>query len=78
MFSFYKDGHQECCGVRKVEPLKKKLGELKAWITGVRKDQSQTRTELKLVHFDKAFKGQNNGDLVKFNPLSNMKGKDLW
>ena len=26
LFSFYEDGHKECCGVRKVQPLKKKLG----------------------------------------------------
>jgi len=38
MFSFFKDGHKECCTVRKVNPLKKKLGSLKAWITGIRVD----------------------------------------
>eukprot|EP00889_Picochlorum_renovo_P001188 jgi/Picre1/28218/NNA_003624.t1 len=40
MFSFYEDGHQECCRVRKVRPLRKQLKGLKAWITGQRKDQS--------------------------------------
>src|SRR5262245_36006785 len=34
LFSFYKDGHKECCGVRKVEPLVRALKPLKAWITG--------------------------------------------
>ena len=34
LFSFYEDGHQECCGIRKVEPLKRKLTHLDAWITG--------------------------------------------
>lgn len=38
MFSFYKDGHNECCNIRKVAPLRKQLSGLKAWITGVRKD----------------------------------------
>jgi len=38
MFSFFKDGHKECCTVRKVNPLRKKLGTLKAWITGIRVD----------------------------------------
>ena len=40
LFSFYEDGHKECCGVRKIAPLKRKLTTLDAWITGQRKDQS--------------------------------------
>ena len=40
MFSFFEDGHKECCGVRKVQPLRRKLKTLKAWVTGQRKDQS--------------------------------------
>ncbi len=42
LFSFFEDGHQECCGVRKVQPLRKKLATLDGWITGQRKDQSPT------------------------------------
>jgi phosphoadenosine phosphosulfate reductase len=34
LFSFYKDGHKECCGIRKVEPLVRALAPLKAWVTG--------------------------------------------
>ena len=45
LFSFYEDGHKECCGVRKIAPLKRKLTTLNAWFTGQRKDQSPgTRT----------------------------------
>ncbi|TAN46392.1 MAG: phosphoadenosine phosphosulfate reductase, partial [Candidatus Methanoperedens sp.] len=40
LFSFYKDGHKECCDVRKVDPLKRALSTVDAWITGQRKDQS--------------------------------------
>ncbi len=40
MFSFYRDGHKECCTIRKVKPLKRALGGLNAWITGQRRDQS--------------------------------------
>src|SRR4029077_20305228 len=40
LFSFYVDGHHECCGIRKVEPLTRALAPLSAWITGQRKDQS--------------------------------------
>lgn len=84
LFSFYEDGHQECCRVRKVRPLRKKLGTLKAWITGQRKDQSPgTRTNIPTVQLDPAFKGSVDGkdaegDLIKFNPLANMSGSDVW
>jgi phosphoadenosine phosphosulfate reductase len=40
LFSFYVDGHRECCGIRKVDALKRKLAHVDAWITGQRKDQS--------------------------------------
>src|SRR5262245_7718557 len=47
LFSFYKDGHKECCGIRKVEPLVRALKPLNAWVTGQRKDQSPgTRAEI--------------------------------
>ena len=77
MFSFYKDGHAECCGVRKVGPLKKKLSSLDAWITGVRQDQSVTRTNLPVVQKDPVFPGRG-GNLVKYNPLSSVSKEDVW
>jgi phosphoadenosine phosphosulfate reductase len=46
LFSFYEDGHSECCGVRKIKPLKRKLSTLDAWITGQRQDQIVTRTSV--------------------------------
>ena len=50
MFSFYEDGHGECCRVRKVRPLRRQLSGLKAWITGQRKDQSPgTRAAVPVV-----------------------------
>lgn len=79
MFSFYQDGHQECCRVRKVRPLRKKLGTLKAWITGQRKDQSPgTRTAVPVVQVDPAFKGLNDSVLMKYNPLSNVSSREVW
>nr|ABV44411.1 adenosine 5'-phosphosulfate reductase [Euglena gracilis] len=78
MFSFYEDGHKECCGVRKVGPLKRQLGTLKAWITGVRKDQSETRVALPVVQVDEVFKGKDGGPLIKWNPLSNQTSSDVW
>lgn len=50
LFSFYEDGHQECCRVRKVRPLRRALKGLRAWITGQRKDQSPgTRANVPIV-----------------------------
>jgi adenylyl-sulfate reductase (glutathione) len=78
MFSFYRDGHQECCGVRKVEPLRRQLSGLKAWITGQRRDQSPTRGTVPVVQLDPAFKGQGGGPLVKWNPLANRSRDEVW
>ena len=78
LFSFYKDGHKECCGVRKVEPLVRALKPLKAWITGQRRDQSPgTRAEVPVVQIDPTF-GAPERPLVKFNPLANWSSKDVW
>ena len=78
LFSFYKDGHKECCGVRKVEPLVRALKPLKAWITGQRRDQSPgTRAEVPVAQIDPTF-GSPERPLVKFNPLANWTSKDVW
>lgn len=78
LFSFYEDGHSECCGIRKVEPLKRKLAGLDAWITGQRKDQSlDTRQEIPEVQLDTAF-GSDSKPLVKFNPLLNWSSAQVW
>ena len=61
LFSFYKDGHKECCGIRKVIPLRRKLLNLDAWITGQRKDQSpDTRNDVPIVERDAAFSTSEN------------------
>ncbi|KAK6797717.1 hypothetical protein RDI58_005419 [Solanum bulbocastanum] len=81
LFSFYEDGHQECCRVRKVRPLRRALKGLRAWITGQRKDQSPgTRSEIPIVQVDPSFEGLNGGagSLVKWNPVANVDGKDIW
>ncbi|KAK9151720.1 hypothetical protein Syun_010029 [Stephania yunnanensis] len=62
LFSFYEDGHQECCRVRKVRPLRRALKGLRAWITGQRKDQSPgTRAEIPVVQVDPSFEGLDGG-----------------
>ena len=77
LFSFYEDGHQECCGIRKVAPLRRKLSTLDAWITGQRKDQSPTRANVPIVQVDNAFSGDDR-QLIKFNPLANWTSADVW
>jgi phosphoadenosine phosphosulfate reductase len=78
LFSFYEDGHHECCGIRKVEPLKRKLAHLDAWITGQRKDQSlDTRQNIPEVQIDTAFSTPGH-PLVKFNPLLNWSSAQVW
>ncbi|PIA57802.1 hypothetical protein AQUCO_00500017v1 [Aquilegia coerulea] len=81
LFSFYEDGHQECCRVRKVRPLRRALKGLRAWITGQRKDQSPgTRAEIPVVQVDPSFEGTEGGpgSLIKWNPVANVDGVDIW
>lgn len=78
LFSFYEDGHQECCGVRKIAPLRNKLATLDAWITGQRRDQSPgTRNDVSLIEEDSAFPGRN-GTLTKYNPLALWSSAQVW
>ena len=77
LFSFFVDGHKECCGVRKVEPLRRILKTKRAWITGQRKDQSATRIALDTVENDQAFEGIE-GPLIKFNPLADWSSEQVW
>ncbi|MGH9378355.1 MAG: phosphoadenylyl-sulfate reductase [Terriglobia bacterium] len=77
LFSFYRDGHKECCTIRKVEPLKRALHGLDAWVTGQRRDQSpSTRTHVAVAEIDRTF--SNGRQLVKFNPLANWSSKQVW
>ena len=78
LFSFYEDGHSECCGIRKVEPLRRKLANVDAWITGQRKDQSvDTRQAVPEVQIDGAFSTPEH-TLIKFNPLLNWTSAQVW
>lgn len=78
LFSFYEDNHQECCGIRKVGPLRRKLLTLDAWVTGQRKDQSPgTRASIPVVQNDKVF-ARPNETLTKYNPLVNWSSKQVW
>lgn len=78
LFSFYEDGHKECCDIRKVAPLRRKLSTLDAWITGQRKDQNpSTRANVPVIQVDTAFSSEEK-PLIKFNPLSHWTSADVW
>ena len=77
LYSFYRDGHKECCGVRKIVPLRRKLLTVDAWITGQRKDQSPTRANVPVMEADTAFSTAEH-PLYKFNPLSNWSSEQVW
>lgn len=78
LFSFYEDGHKECCGIRKVAPLSRKLATLDAWITGLRQSQNpSTRAEVSPRAPDPAFSG-NGATLFKVNPLHDWSLEDVW
>lgn len=61
-----------CCRLRKVEPLEGVLKGLKAWITGIRREQAPTRAGAREVEWDRKF------GLVKVNPLVRWTWDELW
>jgi phosphoadenosine phosphosulfate reductase len=63
---------KECCRVRKVEPLGRALAGNKAWITGQRRAQSATRSDLRVEEDDPAH------FMTKFNPLADWSEEDVW
>lgn len=78
LFSFYEDGHGECCGIRKVEPLRRMLKTLDAWASGQRRDQSPaTRSGIAVIEQDSTFSGAS-GALVKLNPLAGWTSTQVW
>jgi phosphoadenosine phosphosulfate reductase len=62
----------ECCSLRKVEPLRRKLATLDAWVTGVRRDQTLERQSIRKVDWDYKF------NLVKISPLANWTREMIW
>lgn len=72
---FYKsvDNRLLCCQVRKVRPLTKHLATLDAWITGLRRDQWASRTNIRKVELD-----HDHGGIVKLNPLAEWTEDEVW
>lgn len=63
---------RRCCEIRKVEPLRRALAGRRAWITGLRSEQSETRSHLGVQAFDPVH------GIEKFNPLIDWSAEDVW
>lgn len=74
LFSFREslENRHECCAIRKVEPLSRALAGLKGWVTGMRREQSVTRSDLQAIERDEL-----NGGILKINPLLDWSEQDL-
>ncbi|HWB22823.1 MAG TPA: phosphoadenylyl-sulfate reductase [Gaiellaceae bacterium] len=62
-----------CCNVRKVRPLTKHLHTLDAWVTGLRRDQWASRTNIRKVEID-----HDHGAVIKLNPLAEWTEQEVW
>jgi phosphoadenosine phosphosulfate reductase len=74
-FSFRRgiEERKECCAIRKLEPLSRALAGRSAWLTGLRREQSVTRAEVKPVEVDSA-----HGGIFKLNPLADWTEAQVW
>ncbi len=75
LFSFRDslENRHECCRIRKVEPLARALRGLSGWITGLRREQSVTRSDVRPLEIDRV-----HGGIVKINPLAEWTWEDVW
>jgi phosphoadenosine phosphosulfate reductase len=63
---------KKCCEVRKVIPLRRELATLDAWVTGLRREQAETRTQVERIAWDAGF------GLIKLNPLADWTTDQVW
>ncbi|MBM4405546.1 MAG: phosphoadenylyl-sulfate reductase [Chloroflexi bacterium] len=68
----WKRDPDKCCDLRKVEPNRKAMATVDAWITGLRKDQSKSREATPVLQWDEGF------DVVKVNPLASWTEDQAW
>ena len=62
----------QCCALRKVEPLKRKLATLDAWVTAIRRVQTADRAGVRKIEWDAKF------NLVKINPMADWTREQIW
>lgn len=68
----WKRNPNRCCYLRKVRPLRNYLSDKKAWVTGVRRNQSETRQQTNIIEWDPE------NEVIKINPLATWTGDDVW
>jgi len=66
------EARKACCAVRKVEPLRRALARKRGWITGLRREQAESRADVAEVEHDEAH------GLWKFNPLADWSSDEVW
>jgi len=70
--ALWQSNPDQCCNLRKVEPLQRKLHGLRAWITSIRRDQTVARAGAGKIEWDEKF------GLVKINPIADWSSKQVW
>lgn len=73
----WKSRPDTCCSMRKVMPLQAKLAKLDVWITGMRRQQSDTRKETKIIELYK-FDELRDEYIYKLNPMANWSREEVW
>ena len=73
LFYDSRENRKRCCGIRKVEPLRRAMAGLSAWVTGLRRDQNVTRAQIPIVEIDAG-----NGGIAKINPLATWSEAQVW
>ena len=68
----WKQNPDQCCKLRKVDPLRTKLAELRAWITAIRRDQTSSRATARKVEWDSKFQR------IKINPIAAWTAEMVW
>lgn len=61
-----------CCGIRKMEPLRRALSGFQTWICGLRREQSVTRSDVHIADWDKG------NQMIKVNPLADWSEVEVW
>jgi len=67
------ESRQTCCRIRKVEPMRRYLGDVDAYVSGLRRSHSKNRAGTRKVEFDQAA-----GGIVKVNPLADWSEEQVW
>lgn len=70
----YETDPDRCCHIRKVEPMHRALGGYDAWVSAIRRDQSDTRQSVDTLEYQQI----DGRDVLKVYPLARWSGKDVW